>query len=115
MDQGIDMIWRYDTSDLRICHDVSFLKQFIVFLQSCLSQRHGGKAIRPGYVPGSVRVLREIRAEIPGRNNFVSPGVYDCEHNQWGAISVVSSDGTMLGVRPDECVVRGMVLNGHLL
>lgn len=30
------------------------------------------------------------------------PGEYDCSCNQYGAVSVKASDGTMLGVRLEE-------------
>lgn len=60
---------------------------------------------RPPYVPKRIRLLRDVRSDIPFRSNrlFGQAGqVYDnCESNQYGAVSI-NINGEWLGVRLNE-------------
>lgn len=111
------MTWKYESATDGVLPDALFLTQFINFLQSALTQRIGAHAshrpVRPEFVPSQVRVTKTIRGGIPFSKVLVEPGIYACSHNQWGAISVHSNDGSLLGVKPDECVVQKMERNTH--
>ena len=49
-----------------------------------------------------LRLLRTVRSDIPGTNLWATSGVYRAESNKNGALSVRSTGGTLLGVKPDE-------------
>ena len=66
------------------------------------TQRQGGQWRKPRWVPSRVRVVRRVVAEVPGLSASVMPGDYECECNQYGAVSVRANDGEMLGLRLDE-------------
>ena len=104
------MAWKYDDEN----NDPQFLRQVIAFLQSCLTQR-GDSPVRPEFVPFKVRLIKTIRSETPLRKAVAYIGEYHCQHNQWGAISVIADDGKELGVRPSECIVLEMFRNSHLM
>lgn len=56
---------------------------------------------KPKYVPAKIKVKETVRSE-GGSRTFVLPGVYECESNQYGAVSVKSMDGSMLGIYLNE-------------
>jgi hypothetical protein len=105
-------MWRYCESKK---DDIEFLRQFIAFLQSALTQRGNMEPVRPEFVPAAVEVSNVIRSEAP----FIFPGVltpgrHSVESNQWGAISARDNTGRLMGIRPHECVVVDMCPNEHV-
>ncbi len=59
---------------------------------------------RPAYVPKRIRLLRDVRSDIPFRDKIMGQAgqVYDnCESNQYGAVSI-NVGGEWLGVRLNE-------------
>jgi len=101
------MGWTFAKSD-----DPEELNRRVAFLQSALSQRGKGNGFRPRFVPGRVILPDEVRSELPQMFTGVGQaGEHECTHNQWGAISVKSSNGNDIGVRPHECVVVSMTEN----
>jgi hypothetical protein len=57
---------------------------------------------RPDFVPAKVRLARPVCGDGPFRTTKADAGEYSCETNQWGAVSVMASNGKMLGVKPAE-------------
>lgn len=57
---------------------------------------------RPDYVPSRVRLVERVRGDGAFRSTIADAGEHDCECNQWGAVSVLARDGSMLGLRPAE-------------
>lgn len=104
------MSWTYDENN----RDPEFLRRFVAFLQSCITQRGNGRPIRPEFVPCEIEITETVQSEapmiFPGR---VYPGIYRCEANQWGAISVKLGSGKLMGIRPSECIVLAMTENPH--
>jgi len=107
--------WTYELADGETERSVEFYRQFIAFLQACLTQRSGStlhvrftKSMRPEFVPSEIRLLKTVISEVPLSNMRAVPGVYECTSNQWGAIAVTCDNGKILGIRPCECVVRKM-------
>lgn len=101
--------WIYELADGETEKSTEFYKQFLAFLQACLTQRGGGtKSMRPEFVPSEIRLLRTVASEVPFSNMHAVPGVYECSSNPYGAISVTCDNGKILGIRPGECVVRKM-------
>jgi hypothetical protein len=105
-------MWHYCESKK---DDAEFLRQFIAFLQSALTQRGHCESVRPEFVPAAVEIPNVIRSEAP----FIFPGVlkpgrYCVESNQWGAISARDNTSRLMGIRPHECVVVEMCPNEHL-
>lgn len=64
--------------------------------------RAGVEGGRPDFVPARVRLSARVCGDGPFRSTFQEPGEHDCESNQWGAVSIVATNGKMLGVRPKE-------------
>ena len=57
----------------------------------------------PRWVPSRIRLLATLRGDFPFGHSTVAPaGDYDCECNQWGAVSIRCSNGQGLGVKPAE-------------
>lgn len=57
----------------------------------------------PQWVPSRVRLCAAVRGDPPlGHASVAEAGEHDCECNQWGAVSVLATDGKMLGIRPSE-------------
>lgn len=78
------------------------------------SKAQGGFPMPP-YLPARVLVLRTVTADGPGGwDTRVSPGVHACESNKYGAISVVSNTGSLLGLRPNEFEVLEWIPNPHV-
>lgn len=57
---------------------------------------------RPDFVPARVRLARRVCGDGPFRSLRAEPGDYVCESNEWGAVSVTTSNGQRLGVKPAE-------------
>ena len=66
------------------------------------TQCEGGTWQRPTWVPSKVRLPKRVRGDFPYSQVEASPGDYECETNRNGAVSVKSSDGSLLGLRPHE-------------
>ncbi len=48
-------------------------------------------------------LLKEVRGDFPiGHNTIASAGVYLPKLNRHGAVSVVASNGELLGIKPNE-------------
>lgn len=95
--------------------NLEFCQQFVEYLLSALSQR-GNHAILPKYVPSKIRLNQRVRGDRPiGHGTFAEPGDYACQSNQWGAVSVVASDGKVLGIKPNECQILEFRKNGCLV
>jgi hypothetical protein len=57
----------------------------------------------PAWVPSKVRLPRLVRGDPPiGHATLAPVGDYDCDSNQWGAVSVRAANGRMLGIKPAE-------------
>lgn len=70
---------------------------------------------KPQFVPSVVELHRTIRSDIPAIPRvFAKPGLYDALSNPWGAISVETSSGQLLGIKPDEFKVIEWQINPHL-
>ena len=68
------------------------------------------EAPKPKQVASRVHVPRRVRADFPFRGR-VEPGDYDCECNQYGAVSVRDDTGELLGLKPDEFEVLAWKTN----
>lgn len=67
--------------------------------------RAGLEHRRPAYVPARVRLEIAVCADVPQGDDgeFIAyAGDYDCQSNQWGAISVRAKNGNLLGIKPCE-------------
>jgi hypothetical protein len=53
--------------------------------------------------PPRIRILRTVRGDWPiGHMYEVPPGIYTPEVNAYGAVSVRTADGILLGIKPGE-------------
>ncbi len=69
---------------------------------------------RPQFVPSRVRLLHTVTGDPPFGHVRAEPGDYECESNQWGAVSVTATNGEPLGLRPAEFDVLENIRNPHL-
>lgn len=59
--------------------------------------------LRPEYVPKLIRMQHLVRGDAPAYTHMrAGPGILDAVCNQWGAVSVRSANGQMLGLKPGE-------------
>lgn len=56
----------------------------------------------PPFVPSRVRLHARVHGDFQFAAIFANAGEYDCESNRYGAVSVLATDGKMLGVKPAE-------------
>jgi hypothetical protein len=56
----------------------------------------------PPFVPARVRLHSRVCGDWPFGATFADAGEHACESNRYGAVSVLATDGTMLGVKPAE-------------
>ena len=57
----------------------------------------------PKWVPSRVRFPARVRGDYPfGHTTLAEAGDHDCESNRYGALSVIATDGTLLGIKPAE-------------
>jgi len=103
------MTWTYHESQK---DNAEFLRQFIAFLQSCLSQKQPGNEVRPEFVPSKVELPNAIR--VNNVSGVFQAGTHIVTSNQWGAMCAVDDTGKMMGILPDECIVLEMCPNPHL-
>lgn len=64
--------------------------------------RSASEGKRPDYVPSRIRLPRAVHGDFPFHGVLADAGEHACECNQWGAVSVLASDGRLLGVKPAE-------------
>lgn len=57
---------------------------------------------RPKFVPARIRLEETVRGDGPFAGTMAPPGEYACFCNQWGAASVIATNGEKLGVKLDE-------------
>lgn len=57
---------------------------------------------KPDYVPSVVRIVIAVHGDGPCYNTQVNPGLHECKSNINGAVSVVATNGKMLGLKLDE-------------
>lgn len=71
--------------------------------------RAGMERRRPSWVPSRIVLLRQVRSDFPmaPRAAVAEAGEYECHSNAIGAVSVRTTNGDMLGVRPVEFEVTG--------
>lgn len=65
--------------------------------------RAGLERREPAWVPSLVLLPRPLQGDFPLAHTTVAEkGVHPCESNQWGAITVLATNGQRLGVKPCE-------------
>jgi len=64
--------------------------------------RCGMEKIRPHYVPARIRLYGVACGDGPFAGTRAVAGDYDCRCNEWGAVSIIASNGQMLGLRLNE-------------
>ena len=67
---------------------------------AAMQQRH--PMPMPDWVPARVMIKRRVHGDCFFADSFVLPGEYDCKCNLLGAVSVIATNGKMLGLRLDE-------------
>lgn len=72
------------------------------YYQSGHTQHDGGEWRKPAWVPSRVRLKKWVCGDGPFQRAEAAPGDHDCKSNRNGAVSVKSSNGSMLGLRLDE-------------
>lgn len=65
----------------------------------------------PRFVPSRVRLNRVVRGDGPFAATCAPPGDYDCTCNRWGAVSVIATNGTKLGIKLNEFEVLAFAAN----
>jgi len=70
------------------------------YYKAAMSQR-GNNPVKPEYVPKIIKLLRNIRSDMPFSIMIAKKDEYDADVNQWGAVSV-NINGEYLGLKPDE-------------
>jgi len=71
---------------------------------------------RPEFVPSRVRLPASVRGDHPfGRSTIVLAGDYDCDANQWGAVSVKATNGHMLEIKPKQFLALEWRANNKLV
>ena len=57
---------------------------------------------RPDFVPARIRLPARVRGDFPFQATVAIAGDHVCKCNQYGAVSVVATNGTILGIKPKE-------------
>lgn len=57
---------------------------------------------RPEYVPDVIKLPNLVASDWHEDGYHAEPGEHKCESNQWGALSVKTKSGKMLGIKPGE-------------
>lgn len=69
----------------------------------------------PLFLPELIRLLKTVRGECFWKDPVVArPGVYIADTNPWGAVSVKTDKGELLGIKPNECEVIEWIGNPYL-
>ena len=68
---------------------------------------------RPAFVPAKIRLARRVCGDGPFRSTQAEAGEHGCKSNQWGAVSVVATNGQLLGVKPAEFEVVDWCKNSN--
>lgn len=74
----------------------SDLEKALNYYRSALAHK------RPDFVPSRVRLPAPVMGDGIFRSTFADIGEHDCQSNQWGAISVIATNGQSLGIKPAE-------------
>jgi hypothetical protein len=53
-------------------------------------------------IKGKVILINKVTGDWPFNNVMAPAGVYDAYVNPYGAVSVMATNGEMLGVKPNE-------------
>ena len=85
----------YRNMEARITH----LERLADYYRSAIIQQ--SRTHKPPYVPCRIHLPYSVSADFPF-TSLVESGDYGCESNQYGAVSVIASDGRLLGVKLDE-------------
>lgn len=94
--------------------EISDMEKSLDYYRSGMMQRCA-EARRPKYVPSRVRLTQRVTGDWPiGHGTQSGPGEYDCDSNQYGAVSIRAEDGKMLGLRPNEFEPIAWAANPHL-
>lgn len=65
--------------------------------------RAGLEKREPAWVPSRIRLQVNVQGDFPiGHLTVAKAGDHDCYSNRNGAISVIASDGSRLGIKPAE-------------
>ena len=71
------------------------------YYKNAVIQRHN--PIKPIWVPKRIVLVNTIRGDSPiGYHIVATPGEYEADCNQYGAVSIKTSNGDLLGLRLDE-------------
>lgn len=77
--------------------EIEHLRAAVDYYQAGVERR------KPQWVPCLVRLIADVCGDFPIGHTTVAPaGRYDAYSNEWGAISVVASNGHRLGIKPAE-------------
>jgi len=60
------------------------------------------KPIIPQFIPAKIRTGDKVHGDGPFCHIRAEPGIHDVQCNAYGAMSVRATDGSMLGVKPEE-------------
>lgn len=74
----------------------------VAYYQAGHTQHKNGEWRKPPYVPSRVRIPLGACGDGPFRETYVEAGDYDCTSNKNGAVCVVATNGSKLGLRLDE-------------
>lgn len=69
---------------------------------------------RPEWVPKRVALSGIVRGDGPWHSTLAQPGEHEAECNQFGAVSVKATNGSILGLRLNEFKVIEWQRNPHL-
>ena len=64
--------------------------------------RSAVEKIKPEFVPSLVLLKARVTGDGPFVSTLAEAGEHACQSNQWGAVSVLATNGKMLGVKPRE-------------
>jgi len=77
--------------------DTDYLAKALEYYRACLEHRP------PKWVPSRVRLKTDVCGDPPFGSKIIAyAGEHDCYANGYGAISVIASNGKLVGVRPKE-------------
>lgn len=68
----------------------------------------------PKWVPSRILLAADVRGDFPlGHNSVALAGAHECDSNANGAVSVLASDGSRLGIKPAEFRAIAWRRNSH--
>ena len=87
------------------------IREWAYYKCACL-QSGRGPWPKPPFVPARVLVTCRVRGDGPFASTTASAGEYECQSNQYGAVSIEADNGQMLGLRLNEFRVLAWRVNG---